>query len=83
MQAEGGVTCTMRKQPKSAVALDITIPAPVAQSVYDQVLAELARNANIPGFRPGNAPQAAVLNKIGDEKVKVRCLQCGALLCCA
>ena len=61
---EDGVTCTMRKQPKSAVALDISIPASVAQSVYDQVLGELARNANVPGFRPGNAPTAAVINKM-------------------
>lgn len=67
---EDGVTCNMRKQPKSAVALDISIPASVAQSVYDQVLGELSRNANVPGFRPGNAPTAAVINKIGNEKLK-------------
>ena len=67
---DDGVTCNMRKQPKSAVALDISIPASVAQSVYDQVLGELSRNANVPGFRPGNAPTAAVINKIGNEKLK-------------
>ena len=64
------ITCKVRKQPKSSVALDISMPAKVADSVHRQVVQAFAKQAKVPGFRPGKAPESAVIAKIGAAKVK-------------
>tara|TARA_B100000795_G_C22504499_1_gene325279 strand:+ start:213 stop:620 length:408 start_codon:yes stop_codon:yes gene_type:complete len=70
MQIAGQVACEVRTLPKSSVALDITVPADIANKVHQAVLTELGKNANVPGFRKGKAPPEALLNHVGIHKVK-------------
>jgi len=65
-----GVTCVSRKLPKSAVAVDISIPDTVSKQVYDKVIKELSKGAKVDGYRPGKAPVEAVIAKVGMKKVK-------------
>lgn len=65
-----GISCDVRKQPKSAVALDITVGADTAQSVHMTVMSALGKKANVPGFRKGKVPPEALINHIGVQKVK-------------
>ena len=62
--------CDLRKLPLSAVALDISVPAKITNEIHFKVVAELARNAKVPGFRDGKVPPQAVIAKIGMAKVK-------------
>ena len=62
--------CDVRKLPKSAIALDITVPKAVADEIHLKTLAGLAKNAHMPGFRDGKVPPQAVIAKLGIQKVK-------------
>lgn len=76
MQIGGQVACELRKQPKSSVALDITVPPEIANKVHLAVMAELGKNSNVPGFRKGKAPPNDVLlNHVGLHKVKKATVQ--------
>eukprot|EP00967_Tisochrysis_lutea_P073365 scaffold98222_cov28-Tisochrysis_lutea.AAC.1 len=61
----------VRKQPKSSVALDISIPGDVTQKVHDNVLSKLGQRFEIDGFRKGKAPKEALIAKIGTERLKL------------
>lgn len=56
--------------------LHLTITASVAQfrHAFDHELEKLAKDAHIEGFRPGKAPAAQVLQKIGRQRVEVEAL---------
>ena len=62
--------CDVRKLPKSAIALDITVPSKVSNEIHLKTLAKLAKNARVPGFRDGKVPPQAVIAKLGMLKVK-------------
>ena len=62
--------CDVRKLPKSAIALDITVPKSVSNEIHLKTLAKLAKNAKVPGFRDGKVPPQAVVAKLGLQKVK-------------
>jgi trigger factor len=66
-----GVTCSVRKQPASSVALDISVPASLSQQVHAKVVEELAKGASVDGFRKGKVPVSAIMAKIGMTKIKV------------
>jgi len=51
---------------KSNVKLTLTIPKEEALSQYHDVLKEYAKNAQIPGFRKGKAPQEVLERKFGE-----------------
>jgi trigger factor len=54
---------------KQAVAatFKVTVPAEEVDAVYERVLAQLARQVNVPGFRPGRAPRGVLIKRIGPD----------------
>ena len=64
------ISCTPRKLPKSAVALDITVPESLSKDIHMTVISTLSKTASIPGFRKGKVPPAAVVSALGMKKVK-------------
>jgi len=67
---EDTLKCDVRKLPKSAIALDIIVPAQVADEIHLKTLAKLAKTAQLDGFRAGKVPPQAVIAKLGMQKVK-------------
>ena len=55
----------VRVQPRSAVALDISIPGDVTEKVHEQVLSKLSAQLTVDGFRKGKAPRETLMAKIG------------------
>jgi len=70
MQEQASVGIALRKQPNSAVALDIKVPPEMSKEYHKQVLAELGKTTQIPGFRKGKATTSALTNFLGAGKVK-------------
>ncbi|KAL3927882.1 MAG: hypothetical protein SGPRY_002628, partial [Prymnesium sp.] len=64
------VTCTPRKMPKSAVAIDISVPESMSKDIHMKVIGDLSKTASIPGFRKGKVPPSAVVSALGMKKVK-------------
>ena len=62
--------CNVRRLPRSAVALDIKVPASVSNEVHMKTLATLAKQTKMDGFRSGKVPPQAVIAKLGLQKVK-------------
>jgi len=55
--------------------LKITVPADGVKAEYEDVLKDLARNAQVPGFRKGHVPRVRLLKQYGEalkEDVKVK-----------
>ena len=45
----------------------VTVPATVVDAAFERVLATLARQVRVPGFRPGRAPRGVLVQRIGAE----------------
>jgi len=60
------VTKTITRLEKSNVKLTLTVPQGEVQSEYQKLLKEYAKNAQIPGFRRGKAPQEVLVRKFGE-----------------
>lgn len=45
----------------------VTVPATVVDAAFERVLATLAREVRVPGFRPGRAPRGVLVQRIGAE----------------
>ncbi len=54
------------KQDVSAT-FTVTVPAAVVDATFDRVLAGLARQVRVPGFRPGRAPRGVLVQRVGVE----------------
>jgi trigger factor len=54
---------------KQAVAatFTVTIPAADVDAAFDSVLAQLARQVRVPGFRPGKAPRGVLIQRVGAD----------------
>ena len=61
---------TQEKLPKSQIGLEIEIPAETTQKVYEQVVRDLTRSVNIPGFRKGKVPRQILLQRLGSKRLK-------------
>lgn len=61
----------VRKLPKSSVALDISIPAALSKEVHAKVISDLAKKAEVDGYRKGKVPAAALIAKVGMERLKL------------
>jgi trigger factor len=61
MQAE-----LKHKQDVSAT-FTVTVPADAVDATFDRILAGLARQVRVPGFRPGRAPRGVLVQRIGAE----------------
>jgi FKBP-type peptidyl-prolyl cis-trans isomerase (trigger factor) len=63
------MTSTIDRTPDGSIALTITIPWAVVASTYEQVVVNMVKNAELPGFRIGKAPRELVEKNL--EKTKV------------
>ncbi len=61
---------TQEKLPDSQIGLEIEIPAETTKKVYEKVVQNLSRSANIPGFRKGKVPRQILLQRMGVERIK-------------
>lgn len=66
---------TQEKLPASQIGLEIEIPAQVSKQTYEKVIQELARTANIPGFRKGKVPRQILLQRLGHSRIKATALE--------
>ncbi|MEQ9370396.1 MAG: trigger factor [Coleofasciculus chthonoplastes F3-SA18-01] len=66
---------TQEKLPKSQLGLEIEIPAETTKKVYEKVVQNLARSANIPGFRKGKVPRQILLQRLGPGRIKEAALE--------
>jgi len=60
---------TVTKLPKSKVELKIEVPAPEFTAFIGKALAEIVKDAEIPGFRKGMAPKEIVKSRVGQAKI--------------
>jgi FKBP-type peptidyl-prolyl cis-trans isomerase (trigger factor) len=65
----------MQKQKNGQIELTLTIPAETITKTRAGVVAELAREVEIPGFRKGKAPVAKAAAAIAEEKIAQKILQ--------
>ena len=59
----------IKKLPKSQVEITGEIPADIFERAYCEALAEFGKKIDVPGFRPGHAPEKAVLDRAGLQVV--------------
>lgn len=52
------------------VSFKVIVPANEVNRAYDQVWRELAKNVQIPGFRPGKAPRGLLEKRVGKDYVQ-------------
>ncbi|HEY9299800.1 MAG TPA: trigger factor [Phormidium sp.] len=66
---------TQEKLPASQIGLEIEIPPEMSKKAYERVLQDLARTANIPGFRKGKVPRQILLQRFGTGRLKAAALE--------
>lgn len=66
---------TQEKLPASQIGLEIEIPPEMSKKAYEQVFQDLARSANIPGFRKGKVPRHILLQRFGSLRLKAAALE--------
>lgn len=66
---------TQEKLPDSQIGLEIEIPAEISQKTYEKVVKNLARSANIPGFRKGKVPRQILVQRLGQQRIKAAALE--------
>jgi len=50
-----------------SATIEVTVPADVVDATFNRVLASLARQVRVPGFRPGRAPRGVLIQRIGSD----------------
>ncbi|KAL2628704.1 hypothetical protein R1flu_013390 [Riccia fluitans] len=66
-----GLQVVETDKPNSRVQLNVTVPANVCKSAYDDVIKEFSKKAKVPGFRPGKRiPENVLVNYIGVPQVR-------------
>nr|AKM76837.1 trigger factor type chaperone family protein [Geranium phaeum] len=62
------ITVSETQAPNSSIKLSVEVPAAVCKDCRQSVLAEIAKQAKIPGFRPGKiAPENLLIRYVGKE----------------
>lgn len=59
------ITKSFERQPQSAVKLSVTVAKDDVVNEYNEIIKKYVKNASIPGFRKGHAPQALLESKFG------------------
>lgn len=59
----------VEKQPKSTYKITVKIPSIEVKKSYEEILAEVIKGAEVPGFRKGSAPKELVLEKTDVSKL--------------
>lgn len=57
------------------VSLEIEVPAEELKSRLDRTIREMSKDVKMPGFRPGKAPRAVIINRFGKEGVYAQTLE--------
>jgi len=65
------VKTTISERDGNTVKFSVEVSAEELQQAFDTRLRQLARDARIPGFRPGKAPLVMVRQRLGDEAILV------------
>lgn len=60
----------LKNLPQSQIELTIKLSHEEMLGYFDQTCEQLARQANVKGFRPGYAPKDVVARELGEEKIK-------------
>jgi trigger factor len=66
---------TQEKLPASQIGLEIEITSEITTQKYEQVLRNLTKTVNIPGFRKGKVPRQILIQRIGTTRVKATALE--------
>ncbi|AKG21822.1 trigger factor [Calothrix sp. 336/3] len=66
---------TQEKLPASQIGLEIEITPEMTKQTYEQVIQNLSRSANIPGFRKGKVPRQILLQHMGMTRIKAAALE--------
>jgi trigger factor len=69
-ETKASMKVTQEPLPKSQIGLEIEIPPETTKKVYEKVVQDLARSANVPGFRKGKVPRQILLQRIGVQRIK-------------
>ena len=69
------MTAALQILPDNTVKLTITIPKDLVKKTWEEVVAQTAKQANLPGFRRGKAPKKLVEENIDTEKVREEVLK--------
>lgn len=69
------MTSALQKLDDGTIKLTITIPQDLVRKTQDVVVAELAKAANLPGFRKGKAPKKLVEEKLNKQEVQEEVLK--------
>ncbi|MFN8614933.1 MAG: trigger factor [Vampirovibrionales bacterium] len=60
---------------KNRAVLSVSIPAEFASQEYNKACRRIGQNVNIPGFRRGKAPRAAIEKTVGVDRIKQEALE--------
>jgi len=66
---------TQEKLPASQIGLEIEVTPEMSKKVYERVLQEFTRSANIPGFRKGKVPRQVLVQQIGATRLKAAAVE--------
>lgn len=66
---------TQEKLPSSQIGLEIEITPEKTKQTYEQVIQNLTRSANIPGFRKGKVPRQILLQRLGITRIKAAAVE--------
>ncbi|AFZ02379.1 trigger factor [Calothrix sp. PCC 6303] len=66
---------TQEKLPASQIGLEIEVTPETTKQTYEQVVKNLSRTVNIPGFRKGKVPRAILLQRLGSARIKATALE--------
>ncbi|MBF2004660.1 MAG: trigger factor [Chlorogloeopsis fritschii C42_A2020_084] len=66
---------TQEKLPASQIGLEIEITPEKTKQTYEQVIQNLTRSANIPGFRKGKVPRQILVQRLGVTRIKAAALE--------
>ncbi|MFM7408963.1 MAG: trigger factor [Cuspidothrix sp.] len=66
---------TQEKLPASQIGLEIEITPEITQQKYEQVIKNLTKTLNIPGFRKGKVPRNILVQRLGIPRIKAAALE--------
>ena len=66
---------TQEKLPASQIGLEIEIAPEKTKQIYEKVIQNYAREANISGFRKGKVPRQILLQRLGKTRIKAAALE--------
>jgi len=73
--SESQVSCTLAKQPSGDIQINFTIDKDLVSKTKKEILEEMAKTAEIPGFRKGNAPIDKVEASIDKADISQKILE--------